>query len=60
MEIYDWKLKTFQQLPSLTSPPSHKRVLTIMASAIHTMPPCFLIAQEFPFAECPNVPVAPG
>ena len=27
---------------SLTSPASHKRVLTIMASAIHTMPPCFL------------------
>src|SRR4029434_2467411 len=27
---------------SLTSPPSHKRVLTIMASAIHTMTPCFL------------------
>src|SRR4029434_10783784 len=27
---------------SLTSPPSHKRVLTIIASAIHTMPPCFL------------------
>src|SRR6266480_4924875 len=24
---------------SLTSPPSHKRVLTIIASAIHTMPP---------------------
>src|SRR5215831_13485304 len=27
---------------SLTSPPSHNRVLTIIASAIHTMPPCFL------------------
>src|SRR5262249_57673169 len=27
---------------SLTSPPSHKRVVTIMASAIHTRPPCFL------------------
>ena len=27
---------------SLTSPASHKRVLTIMASAIQTMPPCFL------------------
>ena len=27
---------------SLTSPPSHKRVVTSMASAIHTIPPCFL------------------
>jgi hypothetical protein len=27
---------------SLISPASHKRVLTIMASAIHTTPPCFL------------------
>ena len=27
---------------ALTSPPSHKRVLTIIASAIHTTPLCFL------------------
>jgi hypothetical protein len=27
---------------ALTSPPIHKRVLLIIASAIHTIPPCFL------------------
>src|SRR4029434_2048553 len=40
---------------SLNSPPSHKRVLTIMASAIHTMPPCFLTRISSAFT-CPRSP----
>ena len=40
---------------ALTSPPSHKRVLTIMASAIHTMRALFLDADLIGL-DLPQVP----
>ena len=43
---------------SRTSPPSHTRVLTIMAKAIHTMPPCCFHADLIGLAPAPGHAVA--
>ena len=39
----------------LTSPPSHKRVQTIIAKAIQTIPPCFLTPDLSSACTCPRV-----